>query len=507
MNKGKRIIKIFGYGVISQVVTLLLGIIIPKLMIVSYGSEVNGLLSSIRQVFVYVALLEAGIGTASLQALYAPVVALGDNKRICEIMAATSAYYKRTGVLYGIAVIGLAIFYPIIVKSDIPVMVVVAVILFQGVSGVINYFFQGKFTILLRVDGRGYITTNLNTIVSVISKLVQIGLILMGFNVIAVQFDYFAINLLQMIYITWYVKKHYDWLDLSVEPDYNALSQSKNVIIHQISGLIFNNTDIIVLTLFAGLKTVSVYSLYSLIISCVSNIIDTLCSSVEFVLGQAFNSDKNKFMKLQEVYETYYLGVSFFFFTVTLIMLPSFMKIYSSGITDAQYVDKYLPLLFVTLNVLMYSRRTSSQIINFAGHFKQTQVRSIIESAINLTVSLVLVFKIGMYGVLLGTIAALLYRTNDVIIYANWNILGRKPWKTYRRWIQNTIVMVLLVGSLYKILPEISTLMAWVVNAIWVAVLCGCVYFAIDSFFDKESFLFIKTILMGVINRKKKKSH
>ena len=69
------------------------------------------------------------------------------------------------------------------------------------------------------------------------------------------------------------------------------------------------------------------------------------------------------------------------------------------------------------------------------------------------------------YGVLLGTIAALLYRTNDVIIYANWNILGRKPWKTYRRWIQNTIVMVLLVGSLYKILPEISTLMAWVVNA------------------------------------------
>ena len=211
MNKGKRIIKIFGYGVISQVVTLLLGIIIPKLMIVSYGSEVNGLLSSIRQVFVYVALLEAGIGTASLQALYAPV-ALGDNKRICEIMAATSAYYKRTGVLYGIAVIGLAIFYPIIVKSDIPVMVVVAVILFQGASGVINYFFQGKFTILLRVDGRGYITTNLNTIVSVISKLVQIGLILMGFNVIAVQFAYFAINLLQMIYnITWYVKKHYDW--------------------------------------------------------------------------------------------------------------------------------------------------------------------------------------------------------------------------------------------------------------------------------------------------------
>lgn len=228
MSKGKKILKIFGYGVISQVITLLLGIIIPKLMIVSYGSEVNGLLSSIRQVFVYVALLEAGIGTASLQALYAPIAA-NDKKRTCEIMSATNRYYKRTGILYGIAVIALAIIYPIVVKSDIPVFVVVAVIFFQGASGVINYFFQGKFTILLRVDGKSYITTNATTIVSVASKLIQIGLMLTGFDVVMVQFAYFVVNLVQMIYISLYVKKHYAWLDLSVEPDYASLSQSKNV--------------------------------------------------------------------------------------------------------------------------------------------------------------------------------------------------------------------------------------------------------------------------------------
>lgn len=150
----------------------------------------------------------------------------------------------------------------------------------------------------------------------------------------------------------------------------------------------------------------------------------------------------------------------------------------------------------------MYARRTSSQIINFAGHFKQTQVRSIIESVINLTVSLVLVFKIGMYGVLVGTIAALLYRTNDVIIYANWNILGRKPWKTYRRWIQNTVVMVLITSALCIILPEINTLMEWIMNAIWVAMLSGSVYFIVDSFFDRESFRFIREIIINVIKRR-----
>ena len=42
MGKGKRSLKIFTYGVISQVVTLILGIVIPKLLIVNYGSEING---------------------------------------------------------------------------------------------------------------------------------------------------------------------------------------------------------------------------------------------------------------------------------------------------------------------------------------------------------------------------------------------------------------------------------------------------------------------------------
>lgn len=487
MNKGKKSFKIFCFGVISQIVTLLLGIIIPRLLIVNFGSDVNGLLSSVRQIFVYVSLLEAGIGTAALQALYAPV-AVDDKDKISQIMAATDRYYKRTGIFYGIAVVLLSFLYPIVVKSDISNIVVVAIIVFQGMSGVIKYFFQGKLAILLRVDGKSYITTNATTVVNVASHLVQIILILSGFNIIAVQFAYFIINLLQMLYITYYVKKHYAWLDLKSEPDYSSLKQSKNVIVHQISGLIFNNTDVLLLTYFCGLKIVSVYSLYTLIVSCVSNIIDTICSSVEFILGQAFNSDRKYFLKLQETYETYYLAISFGFFTITLVMLPSFIKIYSSGVTDVNYADKWLPYLFVALNVLMYARRTSSQIINFAGHFKQTQWRSVIESVINLTVSLILVSKIGIYGVLIGTIVALFYRTNDIIIYANVKILGRKPWTTYRRWIQNTLVLIFNVIITTKLLPEITNLFSWILNSCWVAVFCMLVFVVVDSLCDKGSF-------------------
>lgn len=504
MSAGKKSFKIFIFGVISQVVTLGIGIILPRLLIVSYGSEVNGLLSSIKQVFVYVSLLEAGIGTAALQALYAPI-AHGDRNKTSEIMAATDRYFKRTGVLYGVAVIALAIFYPIVVHSEISPVVVIAVILLQGMSGVIKYFFQGKFTILLRVDGKSYISTNVTTIVNVAAHITQIVLILCGFNVIAVQIAYFVINLLQMIYITRYIKKHYEWLDLKAKPDYLALNQSKFVIVHQVSGLIFNNTDMLILTYFCGLKTVSVYSIHNLIFGCVGTMVDTLCSSVEFILGQAFNSDRNRFLRLQETYETYYLAVSFAVFTICLIMFPSFIAIYSYGIKDANYSDPWLPYLFVAINVLMYARRTSSQIINFSGHFRQTQFRSIIESGINLGVSLVLVNWIGMYGVLVGTIVALLYRTNDVILYANRKIMNRSPLKTYRRWLQNTILMVFFAVVIPNFLPSIDSYLLWGINAIWVSIVCFAVYFVVDTIFDIQSFICAKEMVINFIKKRDKR--
>ncbi|MCQ2437366.1 MAG: sugar isomerase [Clostridia bacterium] len=488
MSQRGKSIKILLFGILSQAITLLLGIIIPKLVIVSYGSEVNGLLSSVKEIFIYVALLEAGIGTAALQAMYAPI-ATNDKKHLSEIVAATGRYYTRTGIYYAIAVVLLAVAYPLVIKSDVPTFTIAAVILLRGGSGVINYLFQGKLTLLLRADRKKYITTNVATIANVLAHTMQIVLILAGFDVIMVQLAYFIINVLQMIFIALYVKKHYGWLDRTAKPDYAALKQSRYVIIHQISTLIFNNTDTLILSYFWGLKVASVYTLYSTVIACVNNIVNEVCGSVEFVLGQTFNSDRKRFLRLQEVYETYYLGLSFCMFTVTLVMLPSFIVIYTRGVTDITYTDKWLPYLFVAVNLLKSARRSSNQVINFGQHFKQTQWRAVLESVINLTVSLFCVVRFGIYGVLFGTIAALLYRTNDMIIYANRRILDRSPFKTYRRWFVNTAVMILCTAVAKQLVPEvIGGYLRWAVIALAVAVPSGIVFLIADSLVDRDCY-------------------
>lgn len=410
-------------------------------------------------------------------------------------MAATHRYFRRTGWSYAICVIILAFSYPVIFHVNLNHQLVASIILLQGGANVIKYFFQGKLAILLRVDGRSYVTTNIQTCITIVSYSVQIILIVLGYDILIVMFAYFFINMCQMIFITWYVKRHYSWLNLSVKPDFESLKQSRFVIVHQLSALVFNNTDILLLTYFCGLGVVSVYSLYNLIFTSVATIIDTLCSSVEHVLGQAFNSNKERFIKLQETYETYYLGVAFAFFTLTTIMLPSFMHLYAGKFTDADYTNHWLPYLFASVYILLYARRTSSQIINFAGTFKQTQWRSLFESFINIVVSIILVQKVGIYGVLLGTIAALIYRTNDIIIYANWKILHRMPWQTYKRWCINFILMVIIVLICRNNLPLITNYGIWIFTSLIMAFIVFSLFLIIDTIFDKSALPTVYKIL------------
>ena len=61
-------------AVIYQIIYLGLAIMIPRLVITGYGSEVNGLLSTIGNIYSYLALIETGIGPVAIQALYKPVV-------------------------------------------------------------------------------------------------------------------------------------------------------------------------------------------------------------------------------------------------------------------------------------------------------------------------------------------------------------------------------------------------------------------------------------------------
>lgn len=492
----------FGLG--SFVITTLIGIIIPRLFILSFGSEVNGLISSAKQIFAYFTLLEAGVGGAALQSLYGPM-ARNDREEISSILSATNRFYHKTGIVYAIAVVLLAILYPLSVQSDIPRHVIIGVILLQGEAGVVKYFVTAKLQLLLKVDGKNYILSNLGTLFIIFSNLARIALMYTGADVLLVQAVFCLVDVAQVLLIVGYTKKHYGWLNLKAKPNYGAVSQKNSVLIHQLSGLVFNNTDTIILTFFCGLKTVSVYAMYNMLFGMIASIIGYISSSVSFAMGQIFNSDREKYKRIHETYETYYLAISFALFAIGYIFILPFLRLYTAGISDIVYLDKWIPVLFVGFQILNYGRNTSASIIDYAGHYKQTQWRSVLETSINLIVSLVAVNKFGIYGVLIGTIMALLYRTNDTILYANHVIMKRSAWSTYRRWFRNLLLLI-FCGWLGSYLPQsYSGYLPLIVTACGVSICVVVLFVGINTMFEKTAketiWFYAKPIISRILKK------
>lgn len=500
MKDSKKIRNNLVLGISGQIVALVLGILVPKLILDNYGSEINGLLSSVTNIYTYIALVEAGVAAASCQALY-KTIANKDREQTCAVLSATNKYYHRTGIIYLTLVAAFSALYPLLIKSQISYATVFLVVLFNGLGNVVNYFFHGKYLILLKADGKHYIRTGLEMVTNALKQIAKIVLIALGFDVVMVQFVAMLTSLAQMLYITYYIKKHYSWLDLSVKPDKSAISQSKNVLIHEINYLITANVDTVLLTIFTTLKTVSVYALYHLLFEMINRVLRTIRDSLEFKIAHIFHTDKEKFLKVFKAFEIYYIAFAFSLFTVANYFITPFLALYTSGVTDANYLDKYLPFLFVIINLLAVGRYPSEAMVHIAGYFRQTQKSAIIEMSINLVLSIVLINIFGIYGALLGTIASLLYRANYLIIYVNKKIIGRSVWSTYKCWTLNFLIYIFITMLNKFVVIELNSYIAIMLFCIPYAIAVMGVYFIIVSISEPRSFRLVYGMICNMLNK------
>ena len=429
---------------ISQIVTIAFGLVMPRLILRAYGSEVNGLLNSIMQVISYLALFEAGIQNVAKQQLYKSIVN-NDENETNSILSAVNKNYKKIGLFYFLFLIGLGVVYPLIAKCEtVDFFGIFLIVVFSGLGNVVLFFVQGKYQILLTSDGKTYVLTVFGTIVSILSHSVKVAMLLLGCNIVLVIAITFAISLIQSVLVIIYVKHKYKWVDLKVDPKPDCLKQSKYALVHQISGQIFTHIDVILLTIFCGLKIVSVYSIYKMISNYLRTAIVIPLDSGSFALGQTFNKDREKYIRYLDSVDVLLTSLVFGVFSVMVLLAEPFVGLYTSGITDVNYIWLFLPFLFAICEALNIINAPSNSTVAFAGKFKETTLKTIIKTIINLTVSIVGVLLLGIYGVLLGTIAALAYSNIDFLFYSNKKILNRSPIKPLMIHMSNLLLFLLI---------------------------------------------------------------
>lgn len=495
-----RALKNIIFSVLSQVAAIVAGLFFSRLVLSWYGSATNGLLNTVNQVFAYFILLEAGIGLASLQALYLPV-SKDDRQEISSIVAATKRYYDRMGLVYLAAVLVFAAVYSLWIGSvyaeeGVEAYKMAGVIIFTGLGNVVNFVYQGKYKILMQAEGKNYVVTNAQTMLTILACVLKVIGIYSGFSIVWVMALGFVASLVQTAFYYWYIKRHYSWLDPAAEPA--KITQNRSVFQHQVSQLIFQNTDVIILNVLCGLRVASVYAVYKVVVSAVGTFTYQFSESLLFIFGQGYAKDKAKYCEDIDRFDQAYTMLSFCMFSIACVLYLPFVELYTNNVTDIEYLDRWLPLMFVGVELLSSLRRAMQNTITVSGHFKQTVPRSIAEAVINLGVTLALVPRFGIYGALIGTIVALLYRSNDIIIYGNRRILERSAMPAYRLYIVNLLAFVpVAIVSLTNWL-HFSNYLHFMLWGVIATVCCGAWYFAINLIFFRER---VKSLLALIRRR------
>ncbi len=457
------------FSLLLELIMVISGLIVPRLILSHFGSTYNGVITSVTQFLTIVTLLRSGAGGVTRAALYKPL-AENDTKKISEILKATEIFMRRIAVAFVGILLVVAVAYPLLI-DDFDWFFTFSLILILGLDSFINYYFGITYQILLMADQREYIYSIIRSVTTLLYIGVSVVLILSGCEIRVVKLGTAIVGGITPIVLYFYARKRYS-IDSHVSPDNTAIKQRWSALLHQIANYVHSNTPVIVLTfLSSSIMEVSVYSVYSMVIAKMKDLIKSFTNGMEAALGNMIVKNEIKVLQTNfRIIEMFTFLSSNFCFGCAGALMLSFISVYTRGVTDVNYIRPIFSLLFVLAEYTYCIRIPFISIVQSAGHYKQTQNSAIIEAGINLTVSIALVYHFGLTGVAIGTLCAMMYRTLYLVIYSHLNILKCSGQSFFFRMIGNFVATLLIIFSSKFLAAECSTYTEWMINAVKVGI-------------------------------------
>ncbi len=483
------------FPLIYQVVATICGFILPRLILGHFGTEVNGLVNSIIQFLGVISLLELGVGAVVQSSLYKPL-AENDVINVSKVVTSADKFFRNLGYILLIYVIVMMVYYPILVKQNFDFFFTATLIFAISIRFFAQYFFGIVNRLILLADQKAYIQF-IAQIMAIIANTVGCYILIkFDCSVQAVYGMTSIIFLLQPVAIHLYIKKKYA-LNRKIHYDVEPIKQKWNGIAQHIAAVILSNSDSIVLTAFSTLANVSIYSVYLLPISGVQLLILSMTAGIQALIGNLLA--KQDLAKLNKVFawtEWLIHSGTIFLFTLTATLIVPFVRVYTQGVNDADYVQPLFAVLLVLANAVRCLRIPYNIMILAAGHYKQTQHNYIIAAVMNIVISIIGVKQFGLIGVTLGTMAAMVYQTVWMAWYNSKNFIQWPMRNFFKQMAVNAVSAVsIFTVTGYFNMTGVSYL-GWVVLAIK-ATVCGVfVVFLINYIFYKEFVLKITNKIM-----------
>lgn len=473
-----------------QVVSVICGFILPRLILETFGSDVNGLVNSITQFLGVITLLDLGVGAVVQSALYKPL-ADNDTNMISKIYVSANKFFRRLAEILLVYVVLLMIFYPMLVNKSFGHMYTALLIAAICISSFAQYYFGIVNSLLLNADQRGYIQYVAQIITLILNTFACYIIIKLGASIQIVKLTTSLIFLLRPLFLVFYVKKHYS-IDKKNTYTEEPIKQKWNGMAQHFASYVLNGTDNIVLTMFSTLGNVSIYSVYNVVIIGVKNALLSVTNGFQSLIGEMLA--KKETMKLNAFFgfvEWFLHTGTTLVFGCTGVLIVDFVRVYTYGINDADYIQPLFAVLITIANAGHCLRLPYNILILAAGHYKQTQSNYIIAMILNIVVSIATVKMWGLVGVAIGTLIAMAYQTVWMAKYDSKNIICW-PFKNFLKQCGVDAITVIIASLATFKIPMLSvSYVSWFLLAIEAFGIWLIISIVINTIFYRERVLSI----------------
>ena len=420
----------------GQIVAILMGFAVRWLFVHKLGQDYLGVNSVMESMLMILSMTELGIGTSVAFALYAPV-AKNDEKRIGSLMGFYRKTYHAIGI--GTAIVGpvLLPFMRFFVKDAAFISDINLIYILFLANTVLSYFFAYKRTLLTAYQ-QSYVNSVSEDLFAVLKYILQ-GIALVVFKS---YIGYIVINVVcaaaTNIVISVICDKKYPFVkkykkEKLTKEDSESIKKSIVSLMYQkIGAKLVMGTDNLMIS-YTKLTLMGIYSNYSMVVSIVSRLVYNVLISVMGSIGNLM-IQKDKELKYK-VYEEFVFVTFAFYFLISIgfaACLERFIELWAGS----DWVLSPLVTFVVILNFFLTGMRQPNVIIiEVAGLFNQLRLKAVGEVLVNLVVSLLflIVFDLGIYGVLFGTTVSMV----SVCIW--WEIYAVHKYALEASFVSNSV--------------------------------------------------------------------
>ena len=469
-SRTKNSIRNSSVSIITQVLTIGMDFFVKTIFIYILGKVYLGINGLFSNIITLLSLADLGIGVAIPYSLYKPL-ADKDTKKIQVLMKFYKKVYNIIGCVVLIVGLSLTPFLDYIIKDMPDIKGIYFIYDLFVIHSALTYFFVYK-KFLIDSDQKGYITSKITFISSLLLNITRVILLIMTHNFIIYLSMSILFVLIQNIWISIKADKMYPFIkdktdDVISKEDKDEISKNvKALLIYKIGTVVTLGTDNIVISKFMGLIPVGIYSNYILITNSLNNILNQVFNSITSSVGNLVATNNERSKNIYEKLSFFNFYIYSLFSVCLFVLINPFVDIW----LNKNYVLSTLVAFLLALNFYLTGMGAVTNSFRSAyGLFYKAKFRPLIMVIINIVLSVILVKPMGIAGVLVGTIVSRLLTiawVDPLVIYKHG--FKANVFEYYRRYLYYLFIFLASSGILYYLSSffNMTNILVWLIIAI-----------------------------------------